>query len=60
MIEPGLDRRVDELRQQLRALGYLDAGVNRFVLGPATDTRPPFAIALLASLRVNPEAGAGA
>lgn len=52
MIEPGLDRRVDELRQQLRALGYLDAGVNRFVLGPATDTRPPFAIALLASLRV--------
>ncbi len=52
MIEPGLDRRVDELRQQLRALGYLDAGVNRFVLGPATDTRPPFAIALLASFRV--------
>jgi len=50
--EPGLDPRVDELRQQLRALGYLDAGVNRFVLGPATDTRPPFAIALLASLRV--------
>ena len=52
MTEPGLDPRVDELRQQLRALGYLDAGVNRFVLGPATDMRPPFAIALLASLRV--------
>ena len=52
MIEPGLDRRVDELRQQLRALGYLDGGVNRFVLGPATDARRPFAIALLASLRV--------
>jgi hypothetical protein len=52
VIEPGLDRRVDELRQQLRALGYLDAGVNRFVLGPATAARPPFAIALLASLRV--------
>ena len=52
MIEPGLDRRVDQLRQQLRALGYLDAGVNRFVLGPATDRRPPFAIALLASFRV--------
>ena len=48
----GQDRRVDELRQQLRTLGYLDAGVNRFVLGSATDTRPPFAIALLASLRV--------
>ena len=26
---------VDELRQQLRSLGYLDAGVDRFVLGPA-------------------------
>ena len=52
MIEPGQDRRVDELRHQLRTLGYLDAGVNRFVLGSATDTRPPFAIALLASLRV--------
>jgi len=52
VIEPGLDRRVDELRQQLLPLGYLDAGVNRFVLGPAIDTRPPSAIALLASLRV--------
>jgi hypothetical protein len=50
--ESGQDRRVDELRRQLRALGYLDAGVNRFVLGPATDTRRPFAIALFASLRV--------
>jgi type I phosphodiesterase/nucleotide pyrophosphatase len=52
VIESGQDRRVDELRQQLRTLGYLDAGVNRFVLGSATDTRRPFAIALLASLRV--------
>ena len=26
------DRRVDELRQRLRSLGYLDAGVDRFVL----------------------------
>ena len=52
MSEPTQDRRVDELRQQLRALGYLDAGVNRFVLGPATDTRRPSAIAILASLRV--------
>jgi hypothetical protein len=50
--EPIQDRRVDELRQQLRALGYLDAGVNRFVLGPATDTRRPAGIAILASLRV--------
>ena len=52
MSEPIQDRRVDELRQQLRALGYLDAGVNRFVLGPASDTRRPAAIAILASLRV--------
>jgi hypothetical protein len=52
VIEPGQDRRVDELRQQLRQLGYLDAGVNRFVLGPATASRRPLAIALLASLRV--------
>jgi hypothetical protein len=52
VIEPGQDRRVDELRQQLRELGYLEAGVNRFVLGPATGTRRPATIALLASLRV--------
>ncbi len=43
---------VDELRRQLRALGYLDAGVNRFVLGPVRGTRKPAVIALLASLRV--------
>lgn len=42
---------MDELRQQLRALGYLDAGVNRFVLGPARDRRRPSLIALLASVR---------
>jgi hypothetical protein len=50
--EPTPDRRVDDLRQQLRALGYLDAGVDRFVLGPVRETRGPAAIALLASLRV--------
>lgn len=33
-------------------MGYLDAGVNRFVLGPATDRRPPSTIALLAAVRV--------
>ena len=42
------DARVDELRQQLRALGYLDAGVDRFVLGPARSARRPSAIAALA------------
>jgi hypothetical protein len=45
------DPRVDELRRQLRALGYLDAGVNRFVLGPAREARRPSTIAWLASLR---------
>ena len=48
----GDDPRVDELRQRLRSLGYLDAGVDRFVLGPARATRRPSAIAFLASLRV--------
>lgn len=48
---PPSDPRVDELRQQLRALGYLDAGVDRFVLGPARGARRPAIIALLASLR---------
>jgi Type I phosphodiesterase / nucleotide pyrophosphatase len=49
---PGTDDRIDELRQRLRSLGYLDAGVDRFVLGPARATRRPAAIALLASLRI--------
>ena len=46
------DARVDELRRQLRSLGYLDAGVDRFILGPAQETRSPVVIALLASLRI--------
>lgn len=46
------DSRVDELRQQLRSLGYLNAGVDRFVLAPARDTRGPAAIALFASARI--------
>src|SRR4029453_1749763 len=45
-------QRVDELRQRLRALGYLDAGVDRFVLGSARGTRRPAALALFASVRV--------
>ena len=49
---PSDDPRVDELRQRLRSLGYLDAGVDRFVLGPARATRSPSVIAFLASLRV--------
>jgi hypothetical protein len=47
-----VDTPLDELRRQLRALGYLDAGVNRFVLGPARGSRSRTAIAFLASLRV--------
>ncbi len=53
MPDPAEKLRVDELRQQLRALGYLDAGINRFVLGPATDRRPPWNIAVLAAVRVS-------
>jgi hypothetical protein len=48
----GSDARVDELRRHLKALGYLDAGVDRFVLGPARQRRSPTLIALLASLRI--------
>jgi hypothetical protein len=43
---------VDELRQRLRSLGYLDAGVDRFVLAPAHAARGAAAIALLASIRI--------
>ena len=52
MKEPSEELHVDELRQRLRSMGYLDAGVNRFVLGPATDRRRPWIIALLAAVRV--------
>jgi hypothetical protein len=45
-------REVDDLRQQLRSLGYLDAGVDRFVLAPAAGGRRPLAIAWFASLRI--------
>jgi hypothetical protein len=45
-------RAVDELRQRLRALGYLDAGVDRFVLGPARTTRRPLVFTLLSAFRV--------
>jgi hypothetical protein len=45
-------REVDDLRQQLRSLGYLDAGLDRFVLAPAARDRRPLAIAWLASVRI--------
>jgi hypothetical protein len=43
---------IDELRQRLRALGYLDAGVDRFVLGAAHGGRGAMFVALLASVRI--------
>lgn len=46
------DPTVDDLRQRLRALGYLDAGVDRFVLGSVRRTRRPAAVALFASIRI--------
>jgi hypothetical protein len=52
------DERVDALRQQLRMLGYLDAGVDRFVLGPAKSARRPSAIAAMAASRIGVIAGA--
>jgi Type I phosphodiesterase / nucleotide pyrophosphatase len=46
------DPRVDALRQQLKSLGYLDAGVDRFLLASARGTRGPVALAARSSLRV--------
>lgn len=47
----------DELRQRLRALGYLNAPVDRFVLGGAADTRSTVALAASASARIGLIAG---
>jgi len=46
------DERVDDLRQRLRSLGYLDAGVDRFVLASAARAQRPAAVALSASVRI--------
>lgn len=51
------DRR-DDLREQLRALGYLDARVDRFVLGRAAPGTRAWSLALAASLRIGALAGA--
>ena len=45
-------REVDDLRRQLRSLGYLDAGVDRFVLASAEGSRGSMTIAWLASVRI--------
>ena len=46
------DPRLDDLRRQLKSLGYLDAGVDRFLLAPARGTRGPVALAARSSVRV--------
>jgi hypothetical protein len=51
------ERRVDDLRERLRSLGYLDAGVDRFVLGGGAKTRP-LALLASASMRIGLMAGA--
>jgi hypothetical protein len=43
---------VDDLRARLRELGYLDAGVDRFVLGAASGGRGLLAVASRASARI--------
>src|SRR5205085_11529259 len=52
------DARVDDLRLQLRSLGYLDAGVDRFLLAPTKDTRGPGTLAIRSGIRVGLLAGA--
>jgi hypothetical protein len=43
---------VDELRARLRDLGYLDAGVNRFVLGPVRGGRGLLSVVWRSSARI--------
>ena len=51
------DRRLDELREELRARGYLDARVDRFVLGAAARREHPLGVAVSASIRIGLLAG---
>lgn len=50
-------RDVDALRERLRALGYLDARVDRFVLGGAATRGRAVSLALAASIRIGLLAG---
>jgi Type I phosphodiesterase / nucleotide pyrophosphatase len=43
---------VDDLRARLRELGYLDAGVNRYILRPVRGGRSLFGVAWRSSLRI--------
>ena len=58
MTEQQQDTRVSELRAQLKALGYLDAGVDRFLLAPASGRRGRANVALRSALRLGVIAGA--
>lgn len=51
------DRPLDELREELRARGYLDARVDRFVLGAAARRERPLGVAAAASIRIGLLAG---
>jgi hypothetical protein len=51
------DRHLDELREELRARGYLDARVDRFVLGAAARRQRPLGVAAAASIRIGLLAG---
>jgi hypothetical protein len=51
-------RPVDELRQQLKALGYLDARVDRFVIGRPDASARPLRFLAAASARIGILAGA--
>jgi len=56
-VEDDRERHVDDLRDELRSLGYLDARVGRFVLGGANRRVPPSALAAAASARIGLLAG---
>jgi len=58
MSEQQQDSRVNELREQLKALGYLDAGVDRFLLAPASGARGRGSVAVRSGLRLGVLAGA--
>lgn len=49
---PDARQPVDQLRQRLRELGYLDAGIDRFVLAPVGRGRSIVSAAIRASLRI--------
>ncbi len=53
----GAEHDVDALRAKLKSLGYLDAGVDRFVLAPARADRTPWQIAVRSSARLGVLAG---